>query len=82
MSSSADSRPVPLAELPAELRRRLPGLAVGGSVYSSQPASRLLILNGQAFHEGDTLAPGLTLELIQLKSAVLRFDGRRFTIAY
>ena len=42
----------------------------------------MLIVNGQLFHEGDTLAPGLTLEQIRLKSAVLKLKGYRVGIDY
>jgi general secretion pathway protein B len=42
----------------------------------------MLIVNGQVFHEGDTLAPGLSLEQINLKSAVLKLKGYRYGISY
>jgi general secretion pathway protein B len=68
--------------LPEEIKRNLPTLAVGGSMYSPDPAQRMLIINGQIMREGDTVAPDLTLESIRLRSAVLRFRDRRFEIAY
>ena len=51
-------------------------------MYSDNPSSRMLILNGQLVHEGATLAPGLSLEQIKLKSAVLKFKGYRYEITY
>lgn len=69
-----------LAELPPEARAGLPPLAFGGSIYSSTPANRLLIVNGQLMHEGDALAPGVTLEQIKPKAAVLSIRGQRFEI--
>jgi len=71
-----------LKELPDELRRQLPALAIGGSMYSDDPARRMLIINGQLYHEHDTPAPGLTLEQIKLKAAVLRYQGQRFLINF
>jgi general secretion pathway protein B len=71
-----------LAELPDEIRRQLPNLAVGGSMYSTKPADRVLIINGHVLHEGDTIAPGLVLHQIRLKAAVLGFRDHRFTIAF
>ena len=69
-----------LAELPVEARRGLPPLAFGGSIYSNTPANRLLIVNGQLMHEGDALGPGVTLEQIKPKAAVLNIGGQRFEI--
>ena len=71
-----------LSELPDDIRRELPTLAVGGAMYSQNPANRMLIVNGQTFHEGDKLAPGLALEQIRLKSAVLEYKGYRYGITY
>ena len=78
----ADSRVYTLNELPADIRGALPTLAVGGASHSEHAASRMLILNGQIYHEGDRLTAELTLQQIQLRSAVLSFRGYRFAINY
>ena len=69
-----------LADLPDELRRQVPSLALGGSVYSSQPASRMIIVNGLVLREGDKVAPELLLERIGPKSAVFSIRGQRFEV--
>ncbi|MCU0774808.1 MAG: general secretion pathway protein GspB [Ideonella sp.] len=69
-------------QLPEALRRELPNLEVTGSAYSADPASRMLILNGQVVHEGDALGGGVVLETIQPRSAVLRTGEQRFRIAF
>lgn len=69
-------------ELPADLRAELPPLAVGGSMYSTTPANRTLIIDGRLYRESDQVAPGLTLERIGLKSAVLSYKGHRFEIRF
>ena len=74
-------RSVPLQQLAGELRRQLPPLVVGGSVWSDTAASRFIILDGQVAHEGDTVAPGLVLDRIQPKSAVLRWREWRLELA-
>ena len=75
--------PVPaLADLPEDIRRTVPKLVVSGSVYSSNPAQRILIVNGQVLNEGATLAPDLVLESIGAKSAVLNLRGTRFRLDY
>ena len=70
------------AELPEEIRRELPKVAIGGSSYSGDAASRMVMINGQVFHEGDRLAPDLVLELIRLKSAVFAYKGWRYEVAF
>ena len=80
--ASAETRVLALNELPEEVRRALPALVVGGAMYSETPANRMLIINGQLLHEGDKVAPDLTLEQIKLKAAVLKFKGYRYGIVY
>ena len=80
--SVVEPRTYTVAELPDEVRRELPALAVGGAMYSENAASRMLIINGQLFHERDKLAPGLVLVQIKLKSAVLEFKGYRYGITF
>ncbi len=71
-----------IAELPDDIRRQLPNVAVGGSVYSKTPADRILIINGLVLHEGEVIAPDLVLQQIRLKGALLNFKGYRYTIAF
>ena len=81
--TEAASAPVPtLAELPESLRRSLPPLKLGGSMYSDTPAARMLIINSVVYHEGDSLAPGLKLETIGARRAQLSYNGQRFTLDY
>jgi len=81
-ASAAEARVYSVNELPDNIRREWPALSIGGSIYSETPASRFLIINGQIYHEGDTLANGLSLEQIKLKAAVLRYKGYRVGISY
>jgi general secretion pathway protein B len=81
-ATSAEARLYTLNELPEAVRAGLPVLSVGGAMYSQTPANRMLIINGQVFREGDTLAPGLVLEQIKLKSAVLKVKGLRYGISF
>lgn len=70
------------SELPESIRRELPQLVIGGAMYSQTSANRMLILNGQVFHEGDKVSGELVLEQIKLKSAVLAYKGYRYNINY
>ncbi len=81
-ASSANERVYTLKELPDNIRSSLPVLTVGGATYSDNAASRMLIVNGNLFHEGDKLTPDLTLHQIKLRAAVLSFRGYRYSISY
>jgi len=81
-SAAAATRIHAQSELPDTIRRELPQIVVGGSIYSDNPANRFLVINGQVFHEGDKLGPELWLDQIKLKAAVLRFKGYRYGITY
>ena len=81
-ASAAGDRIPPLSELPENVRRGLPALTVSGATYSETPAHRMLIVNGQVVREGEEPVPGVVLERIQLKSAILRFRGLRYSVPY
>ena len=81
-AASASERLPSLAELPADVQRELPKLAITGGVYSHTPAQRLLIVNGQVLNEGAEAAPGVLLEQIRPKTAVLNFRGFRYGVPY
>jgi general secretion pathway protein B len=59
-----------------------PKLAISGGVYSSNRSQRMLIVNGQVVNEGADLGAGVVLEEIKPKSAVLRFRGARYDVAF
>ena len=81
-ATSAPDRLLSLAELPADVQRDLPKLSITGGVYSPTPAQRLLIVNGQVLGEGAEAAPGVLLEQIRQKTAVLNFRGYRYGVPY
>ncbi len=78
-TAGADRVPL-LTELPDDVRRQVPALKLGGLVYSAAPASRMVLVNGDLQREGSTVAPGLTLERINPKSAVFSLRGQRFEV--
>jgi general secretion pathway protein B len=80
--ATGENRVYSQSELPEEIRRDLPKVVIGGSSYSGDAASRMVMINGQVFHEGDRLAPGLVLERIRQKSAVLAFKGWRYEVVF
>ena len=78
----AEERIYAIAELPDNIRQQLPTLSVGGSMYSTAAANRLVIINGQVLHEGERITPELTVQQIRQKSAVLVFKGYRYTLPF
>jgi general secretion pathway protein B len=76
-AGAASPSPVALTPLSAELRREMPPLAFGGSVYSDTASSRFVMVGGQLVREGEIAAPGVVVERIGAKSLVLRWRDLR-----
>lgn len=71
-----------LSELAEETRRQIPKITITGSVYSSTPAQRLLLVNNLVLTQGSQVAPEVTLEEIQPASSIFSFRGTRFRVAH
>ena len=71
-----------LRDLPEPIQRSIPQVAVGGYIYSKNPADRLLLVDKVLRHEGEEVAPGLTLEKLLPKEAVFNFKGYRYRVPY
>lgn len=69
-----------IAQLPPDISQALPKLAISGSTWSDNPAYRMVILNGQVFHEGEKPAADLTLEQITAKAVIFNFKGYRYSM--
>jgi len=80
-AAAAASAPLPgYADLPDPVKAGMPRLVLSGIVYSADPASRMLLVNGQVFREGDAVAAGLVLERIGPRQATFSINGTRFTM--
>lgn len=79
---AAPARVYAVHELPDDVRRSLPVLSIGGSIYADAPRDRLLILGGRLFHEGEQPAPGLTIERIKPRGAEFSFKGYRYEVPF
>lgn len=80
--AAADAPIYPRELLPPNIRSALPPIAIGGSIYSPDPASRSLIINGQLYRERQRLTQDLALQEIRLKSAIFDFRGYRFEVLF
>lgn len=70
-----------LEELPPELRRELPQLAISLWMHSDVPAHRMLVINGESYKEGSRIGPDLFLEQIGNRAAVFRYKGWRYRVS-
>ena len=71
-----------IRDLPEPIQRQIPAIAIGGYIYSKNPADRLLLIDKVLRHEGEELAPGLVLEKLQPKAAIFSFKGYRYRVPY
>ena len=75
-------RPYKFAELPSDVQQAWPKFAISGGVHSENVTQRMLIVNGQVFNEGSEIAPGVVLEQVRPKTALLKFRGLRISQPY
>lgn len=80
-SAPEDSLPF-LQQLPDARQRDIPHVTFGGYMYSSNPSDRLLIVDKALRHEGEEVAPGLVLEKLLPRAAVMNYRGTRFRVPY
>lgn len=69
-------------ELPENLRQQIPAMAVNGYIYANNPADRSIVINNRVLHEGEQLMPGLVLEKMKPKEAIMNYKGFRYRLLY
>ena len=79
---AADESVPGMRDLPEPIQRQIPPIALGGYIYSKNPADRLLLIDKVLRHEGEEVAPGLVLEKLQPKGASFSFKGYRYRVPY
>jgi hypothetical protein len=70
-----------VSELPLQVRQNLPDFSVSVFIYSDEPASRLVRINGQMMREGQNLTSGVKLEEIVPSGVIFSCQRYRFLIA-
>ena len=81
-AAPAPARIALLQELPAQIQREIPTLAINGYIYASNPADRSVLINNRLRREGDTLAEGFVLEKLLPREMVLNYRGYRYRVSY
>ena len=69
-----------LNELPLPIQQSLPSLVISVFLYSEDPTSRMVKINGQMMREGQSLTAGLKLEEITPEGVILSYKNYRFRI--
>ncbi|MEW6418116.1 MAG: general secretion pathway protein GspB [Nitrospirota bacterium] len=69
-----------LNELPSSIQQNLPAFTISAAVYSDDPASRMMKINGQSMHEGEYLTAGLKLEEITPDGVIFSYQKYRFRV--
>jgi general secretion pathway protein B len=69
---------IKMEQLPLSIQQELPQMTISLHAYSSKPANRLVSINNQLLHEGDSPAPGVTLEAITPDGMILSYKEYRF----
>lgn len=67
-----------MAELPVAIQQELPAMSISVHAYSGKAADRLVDINGHLLHEGESVAPGLTLDQITPDGMILSYKGYTF----
>ena len=70
------ARVMALGSAPQSVRQQVPQLSYGSHVFSSNPAKRVVVLNGREYREGSEIAPGVWLTSIEQQSIVLQVAGQ------
>jgi len=77
-AAAPDQKVIAMSELPASIRQELPAMNVLLHQYSPKPSKRFVTINNQTLQEGETVAPGITLEQITPDGMTLSYKGYRF----
>jgi len=69
-----------LQELDDYQQQLVPDMSFAGHVYSSNAASRSVIINGRAMSEGEMLTQGMSIEQITPRGVIFRFNDVMFRV--
>jgi general secretion pathway protein B len=69
-----------ISELPQSIQQKLPTFAISTFLYSGDPSSRSVRINGQMMREGQYLSAGLKLEEIMQNGMIFSYQNYRFQV--
>ena len=65
------------SEMPPELLKQVLAIPISAHVYSGKPAERMIIIDGRAVREGDSLPSGVLVEQITPTGISVSYQGYR-----
>ncbi|EKN4146616.1 general secretion pathway protein GspB [Yersinia enterocolitica] len=68
-----------ITRLPTAVRQRFSPMQYNTHVYSETAVARFINLNGQVYHEGDTIVQGLRLIRIEPHDSIFMYEGQNFS---
>jgi len=79
-SAVSDEEVIEMNQLPSDIRNELPKISINTHIYSNNPSSRVVNINGIVLREGEDIAKGLTLEKITASGVIISYKDRRIRI--
>jgi general secretion pathway protein B len=80
-NEKADSDTLPdFSQLPEETRKEIPNINISAHIYSNNPRSRIVNINGSTIKEGDEVTKGLKVSEITISGVIFDYQGRRFQV--
>lgn len=69
-----------LKDLPSSVKEDLPDINISVFVYSDDPSSRVVKINGQTVREGQELTDGLKVDKIVPEGVIFNYEDYRFSV--
>jgi general secretion pathway protein B len=77
---NSDEQVPDFSQLPEETKKELPNITISTHIYSNNPRSRIVNINGSTVKEGDEVIKGLKVREITMSGVILDYQGRRFQV--
>jgi general secretion pathway protein B len=71
---------IEMSQLPSDIKNELPRISINAHIYSNNPSSRVVNINGVVLREGEDVARGLTLKKITTSGVILTYKEHHFRI--
>lgn len=69
-----------VSQLSKDMQKELPSISIKAHIYSDNPSSRMVNINGLLMREGEEIADGLRIDEITLSGVILTYKDVRFRI--
>jgi hypothetical protein len=80
VEAASDEQVPDFSQLPEETRKGLPAITISAHIYSNNPRSRIVNINGSTLKEGDQVTRGLNVREITMNGVIFDYQGIRFQV--